>query len=110
MNLAELLAELESLGVSIVRDGDQMRCEGSGEPLPAELRQEVQGHRAELVEALSRCGWCQAPLTGPVRDSCRVVREGRVSYLCSGNCVFEAWPWREEFPHREFDARRRSAV
>jgi hypothetical protein len=92
MNVAELLAELESRGVSLVRDGDQMRCEGAGASLPPELCQELQEHRDELLEALSRCGWCRAPLVGSVKDYWRVVRNAGVSYLCSADCVFEAWP------------------
>jgi hypothetical protein len=99
MTVSELLTELQSRGVSLVRDGDQVRCEGKGAPLLPELLQELQDHRAELLESLARCGWCKAPLTGPVGDYWRVVHDAWVSYLCSASCVFEAYPWRLEVGH-----------
>jgi hypothetical protein len=96
MTLPELLTELQCRGISLVRDGDQVRCEGKGDSLPLELLQEVRERRAEILESLGRCGWCKAPLAGPVSDYWRVVHDGGVSYLCSASCVFKAWPWRME--------------
>jgi hypothetical protein len=94
MTLSELLTELQCRGISLVQAGDKVRCEGKGAPLPQELLQELQKHQAELLESLARCGWCKAPLPGPVGDHWRVVHDAGVSYLCSASCVFKAWPWR----------------
>ena len=92
MTLSDLLAELDAWGVSLVRDGDQLRCEGKGE-FPPGLLQELKAHRAELLESLSRCGWCKGPLP-PARDCWRVLHDAGVSYLCSATCAFKAWPWK----------------
>jgi TubC N-terminal docking domain len=96
MNLSELLTELQCRDVSLTRDGDKVRCEGRGSPLPPELLQELQDHRAGLLESLARCGWCKAPLTGPVSGYWRVVHDAGVSYLCSASCAIKAWSWRME--------------
>jgi TubC N-terminal docking domain len=96
MNLSELLAELQCRGVSLVRDDNEVRCEGRGSPLPPELLQELQDHRAELLESLAQCGWYKAPLAGPASDYWRVVHDAGVSYLCSASCALKAWPWRME--------------
>jgi hypothetical protein len=45
------------------------------------------------------CGWCKAPLAGPVNSWWRVLLDTGPIYLCSADCVYKAWPWRLEVSH-----------
>jgi hypothetical protein len=51
MTPSELLQELHYRGISLVKDGDKLLCEGPGAALPPDLRQAILEHRTELLAA-----------------------------------------------------------
>jgi DNA polymerase-1 len=56
VNIHQLLQELHYRDITLIRVGDKLRCKVGGRPLPADLREQVLAHRAELLVALAAVG------------------------------------------------------
>jgi TubC N-terminal docking domain len=52
MNALQLIDRVRAHGAELVLDGERLVVRGSGEPLPAEIRDELAAHKAELLIAL----------------------------------------------------------
>lgn len=50
---AQILEELQNLGISLVRKGDKVLCRGARERLPADLREQIRELRTELLDLLA---------------------------------------------------------
>jgi hypothetical protein len=61
MTPAELVADLNSKGISLVANGDKLKCKGKESALTPELLETLRVHKAELMAFLSRtactCPW-----------------------------------------------------
>jgi hypothetical protein len=52
MTTSQLLQELSYRGITLTKVGDKLRCKVGGVPLPPDLRDQIQEHRAELLATL----------------------------------------------------------
>jgi hypothetical protein len=90
MRAAELLEQVQSIGVRIEIDGDMVCCRGGGSR-PSELIRELRERKDEIL-SLTVCGKCRAPLSGSIHKFWRVLNGGEAAYLCSAECVFRCLP------------------
>jgi hypothetical protein len=93
MTAIDFLSEVQARGITLVVDGDNLRCQGDNAALTPDLIAELREHKTEIL-SLMICGQCRTPLTGPVNKLWRVMNDGETTYLCSPRCVHQAWPWR----------------
>lgn len=98
MTVIELLELVESQGVTLAAEGNELCCEGEALALTPELIAELRAHKAEII-SLMKCAQCGTLLSGPLNQWWRVSRDAGPVYLCSASCVFETWPWRMEVDH-----------
>jgi hypothetical protein len=98
MRATQVLDEVQAKGVTLVVDGNNLRCKGSKAVVTPQLIAELREHKSEIL-SLAKCGRCRAPLAGPVNKFWRVLNDGQSTYLCSAECVFGAYPWRLEVAH-----------
>jgi hypothetical protein len=69
VNVEDLLAEVEALGVTVDLDGDVLTFR-PGSALPPRLVEELRGHKPELLELVSLRGWPEESRDA-VRRHCR---------------------------------------
>lgn len=72
MTLTDLLAALQSKGITLVCEGDSLRARPK-EAITDELRTEIISHKAELVVYLTEC---------QIKDIERLEREGKAPGAC----------------------------
>jgi TubC N-terminal docking domain len=98
MTVSELLNEVEARGITLVVDRGNLRCRGEESSLTPELIEELRERKTEII-SLMKCGQCGTVLSGQINKFWRVLLDSGVTYLCRGECVFKAYPWKMEVRH-----------
>jgi hypothetical protein len=62
MSLAELLADLNSRGISLVVNGDKLKRKGKESALTPELLETLREQKAELMALLAGMCFCERPM------------------------------------------------
>jgi TubC N-terminal docking domain len=78
MDPAEILAELSSRGISLVVNGDKLKCKGKKSSLTPDLLETLRERKAELVPLLEGICFCLPPMPpadigSPACDHCVIA-------------------------------------
>jgi hypothetical protein len=102
VTLAELVADLNSKGISLVVNGDKLKCKGKESALTPELLEMLRGRKAELMDLLGKMCFCLPPMPPADIDS-PVCQHCGIACWCStcGGCrwcSFEVRWWNHLLP------------
>jgi hypothetical protein len=102
---ADIVADLDSKGISLVVDGDKLRCKGKQSALTPDLLEELRQHKAGILALLTRTACTCDPLPsqtgsdaqaqagcGPQYERCHTCGYSRQCKLCGG-CRRCRSPW-----------------
>ena len=68
MTPTELVADLNSKGITLAVDGDKLRCKGKQSVLTPDLVEQLRMHKAELMSLLAGLCFCEPPMPRAVVD------------------------------------------
>jgi hypothetical protein len=98
MTPAELVADLNSKGISLEASGDKLKCKGKESALTPELLETLRERKAELIALLAGMCFCEPPMLPAVIDSL-ACKECSVSCWCP-SCQGCRWcDWRVKWGH-----------
>jgi hypothetical protein len=78
MTPAELVADLNSKGITVAVNGDKLRCKGRESDLTPELLETLRERKAELIALLTKMCFCEPPMPpadidNPVCQRCDIA-------------------------------------
>ena len=87
MTAAELVAGLHSQGISLVVNGDRLKCKGKESAFTPELLETLRGRKSELIALLAGMCLCEPPMP-PAGIESLACQHCEVACWCStcGGC------------------------